>query len=199
MSQLTRDTLNALTLVAAACGLVLIAGVALSLLVATFRVGVLGRVLATPFRGLKPEQSELTGVFIGQLADVEREWTALAHDVRELLSRFEEESLRAVGPSRAERSSGRHTSPTPLADGVPVDVRAISRSIATSTDLGGPPRSLGDEFLDDILLLGEGGSVADADLGAVSVAGVSFSPQSMLALLRRLPALTARRILSGAV
>ena len=196
MSELTRDTLNALTLVAAACGLVLIAGVAMSLLVATFRVGVLGRVLATPFRGLKPEQSELTSVFLGRLADVEQEWTALAHEVHELLGRFEEESLRAVRTPPGQRSRGPLRSATPLADGAPVDAAAISR-VTASTDLGVAPRTLGDEFLDDILLLEQAGSVADADLRAISVAGVSFSPQSMLALLRRLPALTARRILSG--
>ncbi len=56
---------------------------------------------------------------------------------------------------------------------------------------------MGDETIEYVMELADANSLSDLDLGTVTVAGVSFSPQAILALLRLLPNACARRRISG--
>jgi len=203
MTDLTREVLATLTLIAALCGLLLFAVAVGGLIIATIRVGFLGRVLVIPFRGADPGRVEITGLFMSRLLEMEEEWTASAHEIRELRDRFGKQSPGISGVAPMRRASadgdGAPLNPPPLSSGLPLETSISAESRQTGTDLGTAPRTVGDDFLDDILLLNEAGSVAGADMGVVSIAGVSFSPHQILAVLRRIPGFSARRVIGGAI
>jgi tetratricopeptide (TPR) repeat protein len=202
MSELTREVLATLTLVAALCGLLLFAVAIGGLIIATVRVGCLGRVLVIPFRGADSGRVEITGLFMSRLLEMEEEWTASALEIRELRDHFVSQSPGRFGGPPIRRNPGDGDSaprPSPLVDGRPLETSISVPSRQGGTDLGTAPRTVGDDFLDDILLLNEAGSVAGADVGSLSIAGVSFSPHQILAVLRRIPGLSARRVISGAM
>lgn len=203
MSDLTREVLATLTLVAALCGLLLFAAAVGGLIVATIRVGFLGRVLVIAFRGADSGRAEITGLFMSRLLEMEEEWTASAREIRELRARFARQSpgTSEIAPTRPGVRGGDSAPPNPsaLVDGRPLPASISAESRQRGTDLGTAPRTVGDDFLDDILLLDEAGSVAGADIGSLSIAGVSFSPHQILAMLRRIPGVSARRVISGAM
>ena len=202
MSHLIRELLEALTLIAALSGLLLLAVAVGGLIIATIRVGFLGRVLVLPFRGTDAGRVEITGLFMGRLLEMEEEWTASAHEIRELRDRFARQSsgIPVIAAAHAAGGDG-EASPnaSPLVDGRPLQTSVGTESRQSGTDLGTAPRTVGDDFLDDVLLLDEAGSVAGADVGSLSIAGVSFSPHQILAMLRRIPGFSARRVISGAI
>ena len=118
------------------------------------------------------------------MIEIEREWTAAAHELTELKRTFHAQTQPAeTGPATVENGNAEAT-------GAPTH---------SSRDVVAGLRSTGDDFLEDILLLEADSSLAGADLGTVSVVGVSFSPQQVLAFLHRLPAVFARRVLSGSL
>jgi tetratricopeptide (TPR) repeat protein len=184
----TRGTLDILELVAVFCGLTLFVLAALSLLLATLRVTVRGRVLVLPFGGTEPRRVELTDLFVRRLTELEQEWIDLAREVRttrnDINTRVEAHPYRrALGA--APLTSGERL--PPLRDAV--------RTVFAVT----APRTSGDELLENIVQLERAGSIMNADLGVISVAGVSFSPRDVLALLRAAPGSFARRTLRGAI
>jgi len=203
MSDLTREVLTTLTLVAALCGLLLLAVAVGGLIIATIRVGFLGRVLVIPFRGTDAGRVEITGLFMSRLLEMEEEWTGLAQEIRELRDRFARQRPGGSGMASVRPEppggDGARPSPSPLVDGRPLETSLVPESRQRGADLGTAPRTVGDDFLDDVLLLNEAGSVADADIGSVSIAGVSISPHQILAMLRRIPGFSARRVISGAM
>jgi tetratricopeptide (TPR) repeat protein len=186
-----RQVLDVLVLAGALCGLLLFAAAIVGFITAVVRVSILGRVLVIPFRGTDDRRVELTGLFARRLIEIEDRCTSLAREIKDLKTRFEAQSEHAL-PSSSE--------PDDLfAAGLPLSADvADSSAVQKLTSIGAAPRTA-DDFVDDIILLDKTASVADADLGVVSVAGVSFSPQSILALLRALPAIFARRLLSGSI
>jgi tetratricopeptide (TPR) repeat protein len=192
VKDLLRQALDALVLVGAVCGLLLFAAAVIGFVAAVFRVTALGRVLVLPFRGSDERRVDLTALFVRRLMDIEGEWTAFAAQIQALKHEFEVQSA----PTQLVETQ--ESSDSALADGRPLDVRDPDPSAVLSA-VGAGPRTTGDDFLDDIFLLEGGGSIATADLGVVSVAGVSFSPQTIIALLRALPAVFARRVLTGSM
>jgi tetratricopeptide (TPR) repeat protein len=195
---LTNELLEALTLVLAAAGLALFILAASDLIVASIRVGILGRPLVLPFRGTDERCAELTALFAMRLIEIEREWTAAAGELTDLKNKFHEQTRPAEPQPETENNSVEaqtaQSKGKPLAIGAPVLREPVTQP---ARDVVAGPRSTGDDFLKDILLLETDSSLAGADLGTVSAAGVSFSPQRVLAFLRRLPAVFARRVLSG--
>ena len=180
-----------LILVGAVCGLLLFAAAVIGFIAALIRVTILGRVLVIPFRGTDERRVEITGLFARRLMEIEERCTHLARQIRDLKAEFVEQSGRAL-PLEAH------------GDEVLARGAALSSDVTDSSDVQALPTIIAaprtaDELIDDILLLDETASVSNADLGVVSVAGVSFSPQSILALLRALPAIFARRLLSGSI
>lgn len=179
-----------LVLASAVCGLLLFATAVIGFIAALIRVTILGRVLVIPFRGTDERRVEITGLFARRLMEIEERCTQLAREIRDLKTRFEAQSDRGLPPEARDDV---------LASGA-----ALSNAVTDSSQvealpaIGAAPRTA-DELIDDIILLDETASVSNADLGVVSVAGVSFSPQSILALLRALPAIFARRLLSGSI
>ena len=194
MRDLVRQLFDALALVGAFCALLLFAAAVIGFLAAVVRVGLLGRLLVLPFRGTDERRVELTGLFARRLMEIEEQWTALAREIKDLKARFESRTREPLGAHEPSDAPDE-----PLARGDPLSLDAIDATTESFPSAGAGPRTTGDDFLDDIALLEEAGSVANADLGVVSVAGVSFSPQSILALLRALPAVFARRVLSGSI
>jgi hypothetical protein len=191
MDDISREALNALALVAAACALLVLASLFAGLVVAAFRVGVRGRVLVLPFRGAEPGQAPLTGLVVSRLMEIEEEWTSVARRIGDLLAAFDERT-------RAHPEVDQPRQASPLTNGESVEELLAGAITNGAPGVGTSPRSIGDEFLDDILLL-EDHSLAGADLGELSVAGFSFSPHAVLATFERLPGLSARRLLTGAV
>jgi tetratricopeptide (TPR) repeat protein len=194
---------HALTLILASAGVGLFIVLAIGLVLTSIRVGVLGRVLVLPFRGTDERRGELAALFATRLIGIEREWTTAARKLIELKETFHEETSRAESGHDAKHVATNGVAPNvdqadrhPLAAGQTVEHTPVPQQ---SRDLAAGPRTTGDDFLADILLLDEDSSLAGADLGTVSVAGVSFSPQHVLAFMRRLPGMFARRILSGSL
>jgi tetratricopeptide (TPR) repeat protein len=187
---LLRQVLDVLVLASAVCGLLLFAAAVIGFIAALVRVTILGRVLVIPFRGSDERRVEITGLFARRLMEIEGTCTRRAREIKHLKAEFEKQSRRTLVADHGD------------------DVLAGNGELSDAvTDLSrfrdlptiGPAPRVGDEFIDDILLLDERASIADADLGVVSVAGVSFSPQSILALLRAVPAVFARRLLTGSI
>jgi tetratricopeptide (TPR) repeat protein len=198
MTELARETVNILVLVAGLSALGLFALAAGGLIVSTYRVGVQRRPLVLPFRGSEAVSSGLTALFVIQLLEVERRWVRRVVAVGALKEEFEEEYKNSPKAELLEDGAE-----SPLADGaalpaIPMREAGTATGHAGIAGVGTGPRSTGDETIEDVLELGEN-SLADADLGVVSVAGVSFSPQAILTLLRRFPGIFARRRISGTV
>lgn len=179
-----------LVLASAVCGLLLFAAAVIGFIAALIRVTVLGRVLVIPFRGTDERRVEITGLFARRLIEIEGTCTRRAREIKDLKAEFEKQSRQTL---RAEHGDDVLTAGGELSGAV----TDLSRFRELPT-IGAAPR-VGDAFVDDILLLDERASVANADLGVVSVAGVSFSPQSILALLRAVPAVFAQRLLTGSI
>ncbi len=180
MNQLASDVLEALKLVAALAGLGLLFLVAGGFLLATYRVAVRGRPLVVPFRGADDRRAELASLFAERLIEIEEGWVRRAAKAVALKDAFHRRSRMAAQPDP-------ETLVTPLSGG-----QALA-------GVGTAPRTGGDDFLEYVVELGGANSIADADLGTVSVAGVSFSPQQLVALLRQLPQAFARRLISGTI
>jgi tetratricopeptide (TPR) repeat protein len=185
---LTESALLALQLLAVVCGIALFALASIGLLLATFRVGLRGRVFALPFAGNDDRRVELTKLFVRRLTTIEQDWIALATAI---------ESVR--NEVNARSSADAPTGPTPEApltthDALPkLDLPDKKMASVAS------PRTSGDELLRDVVHLGGVGAIENADLGVISLAGVSFSPGDILALLRAAPGAVARRRLEGAI
>jgi tetratricopeptide (TPR) repeat protein len=196
VTELARETVGILVLVAGLSALALFALVAGGLILSTYRVAVQRRPLVLPFRGSETTTAGLTALFVLQLLEVERRWVRRVGEVDTLKKEFEAESKAAPKAELPEEGTE-----SPLADRTPLPEilareRAGANGHAGIAVAGSAPRLTGDETIKDVLELGEN-SLADADLGVVSVAGVSFSPQAILVLLRRLPGTLARRRISG--
>lgn len=188
MRDLTKAVLDALELLAALSGIGLLALAAFSLLLATFRVAVRGRVFALPFSGNDERRVELTKLFVRRLTATEQEWISLAAAV---------ETVRNEVNARAHQPpAGASEEATPLANGASLaELRLPDQQVVA----GAAPRTSGDELLADIVQLGGVSSIENADLGVISLAGVSFSPRDILALLRAAPGALARRRLEGSI
>jgi tetratricopeptide (TPR) repeat protein len=189
MTGLLQDALTALALAAAVCAIALVVMAVAGFLAAAWRVGLRGRVLVVPFQGTDDRRSALTGLFARRLMEIEERWTELAHQIEELKRRFDDQSA-PVAPATAE------TDETPLTSGRRMPLESPDGQTGGPSLTVAGPRTTGDDFLDDILLL-EDNPITTADLGVISVGGVAFSPQHILALSRRLPEVFARRVLSG--
>jgi tetratricopeptide (TPR) repeat protein len=186
-----RQVLDVLVLAGALCGLLLFAAAVIGFIAAVVRVSLLGRVLVIPFRGTDARRVELTGLFARRLIEIEQRCTWLAREIKDLKTKFEEQSRHAL-PSSAGAD-------VVLATDAPLGADIVDSSqVQAFPTIGAAPRTT-DDFIDDIIELDKTASIADADLGVIGVAGVSFSPQSVLALLRALPAIFARRLLTGSI
>jgi tetratricopeptide (TPR) repeat protein len=180
---------------AAVAGLVLLAAAAVGLLLGILRVTVQGRIFVLPFEGSDERRVQLTNLFVDRLSEIERQWVELAGHVGGRLTEFEEHVDREtrIGSQEIPQHA------TPLADdAAPAQLESWEHVRATPrlADLGAAPRSVGDRYVQEILDL-RSDSLAGVDLGVVELAGVSFSPTAVLALLRRLPGTCARRVLNG--
>ncbi len=190
----TRGTLDVLELVAILCALGLFAIAAVHLIVATFRVAIRGRVLVLPFGGSEERRVELTELFVRRLTEIEQEWVALAREVEAMRRSV---NRKVQDESRSENQGRRNAEATPLASGSELpQLPPVTAEPGSGT---AAPRTSGDELLTNVVELGRVGALADADLGVISLAGVSFSPRDILALLRAAPALVARRTLRGTI
>jgi tetratricopeptide (TPR) repeat protein len=188
----TRSGLELLELLAVVCGLTLFLFAAAGLLLATMRVAVRGRILVLPFGGKDDRRVELTDLYVRRLTEMEGEWIKLARQIQQ---------TREEVNGRAERDWLAHASnllERPLlAEGI-----ALPQSLpehGSAAVAASALRTSGDELVDDVVQLAKAGSISEADLGVVSLAGVSFSPQAILALLRAAPSVLARRILRGSI
>jgi tetratricopeptide (TPR) repeat protein len=198
VSELTRDVLAVLTLVAAVCGLVLFALAVAGFVLAAWRVGVQKRPLVLPFGGSEELRTTLMPLFIGRIAEIEDQWVQRANELKAEKAEFEAEYDASPKAVLAKEGEG-----TPLADGgalppVRSEPTADRQGRTGLRGIGLAPRSTGDESIPHVLALGDN-SLANVDLGAISVAGVSFSPEMILALLRRVPTVFARRRITGTV
>jgi tetratricopeptide (TPR) repeat protein len=196
VTELARETVGILVFVAGLSALALFALLAGGLILSSYRVAVQRRPLVLPFRGSETTTAGLTALVVIQLLEVERRWVRRVGEVGALKEEFEAESKSAPKAELSEEGPE-----SPLADGTPLPQILAREGVAANgyagiAGTGSGPRSTGDETIEYVLELGEN-SLADADLGVVSVAGVSFSPQAILALLRRLPGTLARRRISG--
>ncbi len=189
----TREMLHALELIAVLCGIALFFGAALSLLWATFRVAVLGRVLVLPFSGKEDRRIELTDLFVEELTQLEREWVRLAKQVQatrdEVNGRAQREDKDG---SRAKARSAAEGRLPPLAGGVSLP---SARNLAPTS---AAPRT-SDSVIEDVAKLRKAGDIGGADRGVITLAGVSFSLHDILALLRAAPGVLARRVLRGSI
>ena len=187
--EVTSGTLDVLELLAVLCGLALFTFAVASLALATFRVAVRGRVLVLPFGGNDERRIELTNLFIRRLTTMEQDWVRMAKDI--------DATKAHVNRSQGDRPHRASSAPvqTPLVEGDALPPLP-GPEIVTA---GAAPRTSGDELFKEIFQLGGVGSIGNADLGVISLAGVSFSPRDILALLRAAPAVCARRLLRGAV
>jgi tetratricopeptide (TPR) repeat protein len=192
LSDLISLVTDLLLLVALLCGLTLLCLAIASVAIGVYRVRRRGQVYVLPFRGSDERRGELMALFAQRLAELERSWIELALDIDDLRMDF---------ANRAEAASktGGETSP----------------SESDVIDVAGGPRTTGEEvaqiflatigrrdYSDDrepVDIRGDDYSLADVDTGLVTVAGVSFSPQQVLAFLRRLPAAFATRRLHGTI
>lgn len=205
MLDLIKEIISTLALVAGAAALVLFLLAVGAALVDSYRVGYRRRPLVLTFGGTDDSRVALTVLFAMQLMRIEQEWVSLANAVIGAKERFNQ----AFEASSKTTEFPAEQTRTPLTDGADLpnlrsdtastDPNAVGvgpRSVGAAVGLG--PRSVGDETIDFVLdLQSDQNSLGDPDLGTVSVAGVSFSPQAILALLRRLPAACARRRISG--
>ena len=135
---LTQGALDVLVLLGVLCALILFAFAVVSLVLATFRVAVRGRVLVLPFGGDDARRIELTQLFVSRLSEIEQDWIRLARKVaetKEVVNR----------PSTPRR--GRATTPgsplSPISDG-----GALPRNEADQfgSVAGAAPRTSGDEM-----------------------------------------------------
>jgi tetratricopeptide (TPR) repeat protein len=184
---LTKAAVDVLELLAAISGIALLALAAFSLLLATFRVAVRGRVFALPFSGNDDRRVDLTKLFVRRLTTMEQEWISLAARV---------DDVRKEVNARVKQHVSEVNDATPFAKGSLLNEPRLpdKKVVATSS-----PRTSGDELSADVVQLGGVGSIENADLGVISLAGVSFSPRDILALLRAAPGALARRRLDGSI
>jgi hypothetical protein len=201
VTDLTRDALSLLVLIATVCGIAVVLLVVAGFLVAVARVAVMGRVLVVPFRGADERRGEITGLFARRLMEIEEKWTSAAHEIEDLSRDVAAKSTPLAELRDVETGTSTEALRVPpLVDGRALPLRPASIGDgASGLAVGAGPRDTGADFLGDILLLDEAGSLATADLGAISVGGVAFSPQNIFAFVRRLPELCARRVLTGTV
>jgi tetratricopeptide (TPR) repeat protein len=188
VEKLTQAALHILELLAVFSGLVLFGSVVIGLLVATFHAAVAGRVVAVPFRGNDERRMELTHVFVRRLTEIEDEWIALANDVEGVRKEIDERA-------RERGDDVKPSAGTPLTAGEELALPARrGEELATSA-----PRTSGDELLFGVVELAGAGSMDNADLGGISLGGVTFSPREIVALLRSAPIGLARRTLKGSI
>jgi tetratricopeptide (TPR) repeat protein len=157
------------------------------------RVAVRGRVLVLPFAGKDDRRIELTDLYVRRLKQMEQEWVQLAKQIQDTREEVNGRAQRNRSANALNASSVK----APLISGA-----ALPPSSPTHGDVavaGSALRTSGDELLDDVVQLAKVGAIGDADLGVVSLAGVSFSPRDVLALLRAAPGVFARRILRGSI
>lgn len=191
MTDLIKEIVSVLALVAGAAVLVLFLLAVGSVLVRAYRVGYQRRPLLLTFAGSDDSRAALTTLFATQLRLIEKEWARLVGAVRSAQTDFKAEYDIARQPSDA---TSRSRGDVELA--APADLPPGQRS--GLGEAGNSPRTVGEEPIDDVLELeSDQNTLADMDIGTVSVAGVSFSPQAILALVRRLPGACARRRISG--
>src|SRR5919199_5771831 len=100
IESLLHSALVLLELVAVFCGLALFVFAALSLLIATYRVAIRGRVLALPFTGSEARRVELTDFFVRRLTEIEQEWIELARTVVATRGEVNRRVEAADGPPR---------------------------------------------------------------------------------------------------
>jgi tetratricopeptide (TPR) repeat protein len=185
LSDLVGLASDALLLTALVCGLALLLLAVVSVLVGLYKALYGTQVYVLPFRGGDERGGELMALFTQRLAELERGWTKLAVDIEDLRVDF------ARRTSEASKSTDA-TAPRP-------EEANRERMI----DVAGGPRTTGEEvvktFLDALDPRSDDDSLAGIDLGVVTVAGVSFAPQQLLALLRRLPMSVAKRRLHGTI
>ena len=168
-------------------GLVLFALAAASLVLATYRVAVRGRVLVLPFGGNDARRVELTDLLVRRMTRMEHDWVTLTERI--VATRDHVNDLAVVDAEMQESGS-------PLFEGRAVRVALASEAPGVS---GAAPRTSGDEVIKEVFELGGVGAIGNADLGVISLAGVSFSRRDVLALLRAAPGVFARRVLRGAI
>jgi tetratricopeptide (TPR) repeat protein len=185
---LTRWAVEILELLAVFCGIVLFAIAAISVLLATFRVAIRGRVFALPFTGNDDRRVELADLFIRRLSSMEAEWIDLAREIEGV-----RKQVNARADAHAEIETGAGAPLTSKGALPPLRVPSEQLTAVTAT------RTSGDELLYGVVQLGGIGSIGNADLGVISLAGVSFSPRDILALLRAAPGILARRTLRGSI
>ncbi len=184
----TRAALEILELLAVLCGLMLFMFAAVSLVLATIRVAIRGRVLVLPFGGNDPRRVELTDLFVRRLTTLEQEWIQLAGQIEGTRKDINEYVVGTASP-RTD-----HFAPLTASGKLPAFDGAVTEALAVAA-----PRTSGDELLENVVQLARVGSIMNADLGVISLAGVSFSPRDVLALLRAAPGIFARRTLRGAI
>jgi hypothetical protein len=185
---ITRAALDILELLAVFCGIVLFAIAAISLLLATIRVAIRGRVFALPFTGNDDRRVELADLFIRELSSMEAEWIDLAREIEGVRKQV---NARADAPADIETGAGAPL--TSKGELPPLKIPSEQLTAVTAT------RTSGDELLYGVVQLAGIGSIGNADLGVISLAGVSFSPRDILALLRAAPGILARRTLRGSI
>jgi len=190
-----KETVSILALVAGLAALVLFLLAASAAVVASYRVGFKRRPLILTFGGSDDSRAALTALFAMQLKQIEKEWTGLAGAVK--TAREEYDEAFEAAPKVTELPEG----DTPLADGAQLPPMTREGPEAGKqagiAGVGVGPRSVGDETVEYVMELTDGNSLSDLDVGTVTVGGISFSPQAMLALLRLLPNACARRRISG--
>src|SRR5260221_1777875 len=184
----TRAALEILELLAVLCALMLFMFAAVSLVLATIRVAIRGRVLVLPFGGNDPRRVELTDLFVRRLTTLEQEWIQLAGQIEGTRKDINEYVVGTASP-RTD-----HFAPLTASGKLPAFDGAVTEALAVAA-----PRTSGDELLENVVQLARVGSIMNADLGVISLAGVSFSPRDVLALLRAAPGIFARRTLRGAI
>ncbi len=206
MSDLVGFVADLLLLAALLCGLALLVAAVVSVLLGIGRSLLGSSVYVLPFRGVDERRGELMGLFAQRLAELEAAWIELAQDIDDLRQGFAHRTREAA---EAAANDLDRQAAEPAAEGKPAlepraegSARAALRGTG-AVDVAAGPRTTGDEVVRDLLevirLHNEDHSLTDIDLGVVTVAGVSFSPQQVLAFLRRLPAAVARRRLHGSI
>jgi tetratricopeptide (TPR) repeat protein len=188
---LVHAALGVLELLAVLAALALFAIVVIGLIAALVRVSVRGRVLVLPFRGTDSRRGEITEFFVWRLMMLEQEWVRLARAVEERRKTIGDRSARTRPAARLQDDA------TPLTSGG--RVARLPSALETRLAQGGGPRPSGDELLPIVERLEGPAAIADADLGAISFGGVSFSPATIVALVRAASAIAARRLLQGTV
>ena len=155
MTDLLKDVVGGLALVAAGAAIALFLLAVAAMLLATYRVTVLRRPFVLTFAGSDEARGPLTALFALQLLTIEREWTGLASSLqaaKDDLAAAYENAMQAPVPSAATG--------TPIADGADLpDLtaaahdqdtlagslwdrgRSATRRSSTSSSWPGPTRS----------------------------------------------------------